>query len=110
MQDCFVLNKELIHMKTSKTALTCRFFPIDAVSVTHLRDMYQVFSRYYANTDLETFVNDMSRKSGVFLLREKKGQRIVGFSTWTEVPLQDRKSTRLNSSHVKISYAVFCLK
>src|SRR5690606_41854686 len=26
--------------------------------------------------------------------------------TWT----RDRKSTRLNSSHVKISYAVFCLK
>src|SRR5690606_40396112 len=24
--------------------------------------------------------------------------------------LPDRKSTRLNSSHVKISYAVFCLK
>src|SRR5690606_39626061 len=24
--------------------------------------------------------------------------------------LKDRKSTRLNSSHVKISYAVFCLK
>src|SRR5690606_41235991 len=27
-----------------------------------------------------------------------------------EVNPQDRKSTRLNSSHVKISYAVFCLK
>src|SRR5690606_40945522 len=26
------------------------------------------------------------------------------------VILKDRKSTRLNSSHVKISYAVFCLK
>src|SRR5437868_12554333 len=25
-------------------------------------------------------------------------------------PAQDRKSTRLNSSHVSISYAVFCLK
>src|SRR5690606_41778192 len=25
-------------------------------------------------------------------------------------PAPDRKSTRLNSSHVKISYAVFCLK
>src|SRR5690606_42092123 len=25
-------------------------------------------------------------------------------------PDKDRKSTRLNSSHVKISYAVFCLK
>src|SRR5690606_39485738 len=27
-----------------------------------------------------------------------------------EQPAEDRKSTRLNSSHVKISYAVFCLK
>src|SRR5690606_40768715 len=26
------------------------------------------------------------------------------------IAAQDRKSTRLNSSHVKISYAVFCLK
>src|SRR5690606_41628641 len=26
------------------------------------------------------------------------------------VKIEDRKSTRLNSSHVKISYAVFCLK
>src|SRR5207302_6897321 len=28
---------------------------------------------------------------------------------WSDL-LRDRKSTRLNSSHVKISYAVFCLK
>src|SRR5690606_41558934 len=28
----------------------------------------------------------------------------------TSPPGSDRKSTRLNSSHVKISYAVFCLK
>src|SRR5690606_35278385 len=27
-----------------------------------------------------------------------------------ELAVEDRKSTRLNSSHVKISYAVFCLK
>src|SRR5690554_7740367 len=27
-----------------------------------------------------------------------------------ELPDSDRKSTRLNSSHVRISYAVFCLK
>src|SRR5205814_9445967 len=30
---------------------------------------------------------------------------------WKSVPLErDRKSTRLNSSHLGISYAVFCLK
>src|SRR5688572_31909592 len=34
---------------------------------------------------------------------------IVG-STNTETALTDRKSTRLNSSHSQISYAVFCLK
>src|SRR5690349_23670261 len=28
----------------------------------------------------------------------------------TRTKLTDRKSTRLNSSHVEISYAVFCLK
>src|SRR5690606_39996955 len=28
----------------------------------------------------------------------------------TRIVAEDRKSTRLNSSHVKISYAVFCLK
>src|SRR5699024_11258430 len=46
-----------------------------------------------------------------------KGQLFHG-SGWsevtTEIPLvidsTDRKSTRLNSSHVSISYAVFCLK
>src|SRR5690242_20795426 len=26
------------------------------------------------------------------------------------MPIEDRKSTRLNSSHMSISYAVFCLK
>src|SRR5436309_15951857 len=29
---------------------------------------------------------------------------------WLLPQARDRKSTRLNSSHVKISYAVFCLK
>src|SRR2546430_327679 len=29
---------------------------------------------------------------------------------WAHVVAQDRKSTRLNSSHSQISYAVFCLK
>src|SRR5437660_6546777 len=43
--------------------------------------------------------------------------RIAGESNWTALGLNaasveelDRKSTRLNSSHVAISYAVLCLK
>src|SRR5690554_7682756 len=34
----------------------------------------------------------------------------VGVEPETPFGPEDRKSTRLNSSHVRISYAVFCLK
>src|SRR5262245_63923653 len=37
------------------------------------------------------------------------GRRAAG-DRWTEAEAPDRKSTRLNSSHLGISYAVFCLK
>src|SRR5205807_9364448 len=34
----------------------------------------------------------------------------IAFERLHELPGSDRKSTRLNSSHLVISYAVFCLK
>src|SRR5438067_6426360 len=43
------------------------------------------------------------------LLRALGLTRKLKFGTWFDGAL-DRKSTRLNSSHVSISYAVFCLK
>src|SRR5437870_8643880 len=36
--------------------------------------------------------------------------RVEDGTVWVEPRREDRKSTRLNSSHVAISYAVFCLK
>src|SRR5690606_40349086 len=44
---------------------------------------------------------------------DERNQTIAGGevrSLQLKIPHLDRKSTRLNSSHVKISYAVFCLK
>src|SRR5699024_12085890 len=40
------------------------------------------------------------------------GHRFIkmAFEKGAGLTLRDRKSTRLNSSHVSISYAVFCLK
>src|SRR5207302_11338438 len=51
-------------------------------------------------------------------LSERSGQRELpqatpgpaGGQALAVASAEDRKSTRLNSSHVKISYAVFCLK
>src|SRR5690606_39704824 len=48
--------------------------------------------------------------------KAEAGTVVVGSNNFAESTLladiygEDRKSTRLNSSHVKISYAVFCLK
>src|SRR5690606_39832806 len=39
-----------------------------------------------------------------------QGWRAIAVAVLGCMLLKDRKSTRLNSSHVKISYAVFCLK
>src|SRR5690606_41153721 len=36
--------------------------------------------------------------------------RVIAQAFRHGLSVEDRKSTRLNSSHVKISYAVFCLK
>src|SRR3712207_7003529 len=58
---------------------------------------------------------------GVVIHVRSEGQREAAcvFYPWSNVqairisdegPLEDRKSTRLNSSHANISYAVFCLK
>src|SRR3712207_8192620 len=42
---------------------------------------------------------------GSAAVRARRGQGGL-----TGAPTEDRKSTRLNSSHANISYAVFCLK
>src|SRR5699024_11492100 len=41
---------------------------------------------------------------------DKGGHAIVAGYNYGQGSSRDRKSTRLNSSHVSISYAVFCLK
>src|SRR5690625_3839878 len=43
-------------------------------------------------------------------LREPGGEHKETICSGTKAAARDRKSTRLNSSHVAISYAVFCLK
>src|SRR5690625_2000536 len=45
-----------------------------------------------------------TRRYSALYLRRVLGRRVRLWDVWR----QDRKSTRLNSSHVAISYAVFC--
>src|SRR5690606_41632508 len=58
------------------------------------------------------FFKYLYRDGHIMLLEVGDGRVVVqddGCIEHEDLPV-DRKSTRLNSSHVKISYAVFCLK
>src|SRR3712207_8799778 len=48
--------------------------------------------------------------SALSLVRDQPGHQLAERDRLVEGDAGDRKSTRLNSSHANISYAVFCLK
>src|SRR5690606_32104490 len=56
--------------------------------------------------ELESMGLVVSRKHSGVYIRELSSEEVHDLYQFRA----DRKSTRLNSSHVKISYAVFCLK
>src|SRR5207249_10834403 len=78
-------------------------------------------SRHHPAT-VEVLLGEVAREATVSLIigldRRQRAHRIVHRSEPEQArgvgqpagPGVDRKSTRLNSSHVSISYAVFCLK
>src|SRR5690606_40674594 len=78
-------------LRVLETALLCADQPMP------LTDLRKLFSTEEVSTD------DLRRLLGLLQLDwQGRGLELV--------KVADRKSTRLNSSHVKISYAVFCLK
>src|SRR2546427_7788918 len=70
---------------------------LDQFLVSHLPNISRARIQQLIS-ERKVLVNDLESKPS---LRLRGGERIT---------LLDRKSTRLNSSHSQISYAVFCLK
>src|SRR5690625_4628368 len=79
------------------------------------------FNESIKQLDIEYYKIDMSRQAInpfsdirmtaklMKILKKEKPDKVLSY-TIKPVIFGDRKSTRLNSSHVAISYAVFCLK
>src|SRR5690606_41897188 len=84
------------------------FFFIDTATTDiytlSLHDALPIFSkrRYLPKINIKE-IRANNKRDMVPVSREASLKRLI-------VRPADRKSTRLNSSHVKISYAVFCLK
>src|SRR5439155_25280630 len=103
-----------VHFKSRASALFMSFF---ARHANH-QDLYSFPTR--RSSDLGTVCSagrsrfvcrGPTRWPSVGSANQSKRSSVVGRPTTDDRLLWlDRKSTRLNSSHVAISYAVFCLK
>src|SRR5699024_11385404 len=78
----------------------------DVVNVPPLKDFEKPEEHY--STKFHEMVHSTGHKDRL----NREGIKDIarfGSETYSKEELIDRKSTRLNSSHVSISYAVFCL-
>ncbi len=61
--------------------LTTRYQKVQTLTVTDVLRMHALFEAHYASSPLATFMDDLSRKEGVFVVRRRSDGEIVGFST-----------------------------
>src|SRR5690606_42046156 len=88
--------------------LPCSVFCIELPPATASLFPYTTLFRSIAFHNLENLIAKIteSGKTPLFLILDQ----ISDARNFGAIIRTDRKSTRLNSSHVKTSYAVFCLK
>jgi hypothetical protein len=61
-------------------ALTSKIVPVSAVGSSDREEMWNLYRRFYAGTDVALFERDLAQKDSLLLLRDGD-QRIQGFST-----------------------------
>src|SRR5690349_24250322 len=95
------------------------FFTEPATTEIYTLSLHDALPIYSSHTKRRRQSNSIRQNANPFLRanhdRHLAQQRAValevhGRTVYGNREMQDRKSTRLNSSHVEISYAVFCLK
>src|SRR5690606_41602532 len=97
---CYVCHRDLYSFPTRRSSDLLMEARIPLPDLTLAREMQAI----------RDIAHDVDGKATVELA---DGRRLTGAEiqqAYLDAVRADRKSTRLNSSHVKISYAVFCLK
>src|SRR5690554_7679418 len=93
----------------------CRYSPKNKLPLIMELNGYRIMW-LFVFFDLPTDTKKNRRNAGLFRKNLiKDGFTMMQYSVYmrhcaSSESAEDRKSTRLNSSHVRISYAVFCLK
>src|SRR5690606_39337978 len=94
----------------------------DAINTLSLHDALPIFQNWKVEREIHLEITNYKVDFNKELPKNSEEKFDIDFHTeyinyleqatslMESLRLKDRKSTRLNSSHVKISYAVFCLK
>src|SRR2546430_13204741 len=80
------------------------------LSTLFFTEMWERFSFYGLKALLILFMTAAVTQGGLGFTDQRAGNVIGWYGFGVYASAIDRKSTRLNSSHSQISYAVFCLK
>src|SRR5690606_39722557 len=84
--------------------------------ISHYNDVWRTYHHhieiFYDFLHLNRELRDLDFKHNYEEKQKivERAEALVAVEDLNTAFQEDRKSTRLNSSHVKISYAVFCLK
>src|SRR5690606_40033110 len=96
-------------IQKSLTGVSLETLKEEGTSVAEANTEYRTRNRYYngvrSHFDAKYAIDTERFWDFLESTQEEELSKLKRSNDW-----KDRKSTRLNSSHVKISYAVFCLK
>src|SRR2546430_4286580 len=93
-------------MRRQGSGTTCRCRPRSGEPKASER--HPSFFWYRAEVPMPESMVEVAKVTKVYQRGRQKIEVLHGLDL--DIPKGDRKSTRLNSSHSQISYAVFCLK
>src|SRR5713101_8937076 len=100
------MHRGLWHHRTEVEAIeTCQALVRSDPEITVRRLRNRMDCAFQQPTSCAPLLADVLGSLPIWIQRPRSTKQ-----TRHRQPSQDRKSTRLNSSHMSISYAVFCLK
>src|SRR3712207_7178972 len=90
--------------------MICFFFNDTATTEIYTLSLHDALPIYFPMNTSATHNQHNIFSQSAFPIKTKQPTGRVGQDNNAPGRVRDRKSTRLNSSHANISYAVFCLK